>query len=118
MVRPSDPSDFNGTVIVEWNNVSGGERFLNGPGARELVKDGFAVIGVSAQSVGVEGSRNHPLAALGQLPSLKTDDPKRYESLHHPGDDFSYDISRKRGCCSAPVGQATPGPCATSRSGT
>ncbi len=110
VVRPSDPSDFNGTVIVEWNNVSGGERFLNGPGARELVKDGFAVIGVSAQSVGVEGSRNHPLAALGQLPSLKTDDPERYESLHHPGDDFSYDIFTQAGLLLRPGRPSDAGP--------
>ena len=110
VVRPRDPSDFNGTVIVEWNNVSGGERFLNGPGARELVKDGFAVIGVSAQSVGVEGSRNHPLAALGQLPSLKTDDPERYESLHHPGDDFSYDIFTQAGLLLRPGRPSDAGP--------
>jgi Alpha/beta hydrolase domain len=110
VVRPSDPSDFNGTVIVEWNNVSGGERFLNGPGARKLLQNGFAVVGVSAQSVGVEGSQNHPLAALGQLPALKTDDPERYESLHHPGDDFSYDIFTQAGLLLRPgrPGDAEP----------
>ena len=67
VVRPGNPDDFNGTVLVEWNNVSGGERFLNGPGAPKLVQDGFAVVGVSAQFVGVEGSRDHPLAALGHF---------------------------------------------------
>ena len=97
VVRPSDPAAFNGTVIVEWNNVSGGERFLNGLGASKLVQDGFAVVGVSAQFVGVEGSPDHPLAALGQLAALKTDDPPRYETLHHPGDDYSYDIFTQAG---------------------
>jgi Alpha/beta hydrolase domain len=92
VVRPSRSADFNGTVIVEWNNVSGGERFLNGPGAAQLLQEGFAVVGVSAQFVGVEGSPDHPLAALGQLPALKTDNPLRYGALHHPGDDYSYDI--------------------------
>ena len=33
VLRPADPADFNGTVIVEWNNVSAGENFLGGPGA-------------------------------------------------------------------------------------
>lgn len=97
VVRPGHPSDFNGTVIVEWNNVSGGERFLNGPEASKLILDGFAIVGVSAQFVGVEGSPDHPLAALGQLPALKTDDPARYGTLHHPGDDYSYDIFTQAG---------------------
>ena len=97
VVRPDNPADFNGTVIVEWNNVSGGERFLNGPGASKLIGDGFAIVGVSAQIVGVEGSPDHPLAAMGALPTLKTHDPARYETLQHPGDDFSYDIFTQAG---------------------
>jgi hypothetical protein len=97
VVRPGNPADFNGTVIVEWNNVSGGERFLNGPGASKLIRDGFAIVGVSAQIVGVEGSPDHPLAAIGALPTLKTHDPARYETLRHPGDDFSYDIFTQAG---------------------
>jgi hypothetical protein len=97
VIRPKRPADFNGSVIVEWNNVSGGERMLNGPRASKFVQDGFALVGVSAQSVGVEGSLDHPLAALGQLPALKTNDPARYETLRHPGDDYSYDIFTQAG---------------------
>jgi hypothetical protein len=102
VARPGKPSDFNGSVIVEWNNVSGGERFLNGPRASKLIEDGFAVVGVSAQFVGVEGSTDHPLAALGQLPALKPDDPARYETLQHPGDDYSYDIFTQAGLLLGP----------------
>ncbi len=97
VVRPSDPSSFNGTVIVNWNNVSSGEVFETPQRAAQLVKDGFALIGVSAQLVGVEGPPALPpelAERLGgiQLPGLKTGDPDRYESLHHPGDDYCYDI--------------------------
>jgi hypothetical protein len=77
---PTDPSRFNGTVVVEWLNVSGG-----GDGAvdsvylsPELERAGFAWVGVSAQAVGVD--------------DLRQKDPDRYRSLTHPGDQFSYDI--------------------------
>lgn len=56
-VLPSDRSKFNGTVIVEWMNVTGG---LDVPvdwitTHREITRGGYAYIGVSAQKVGVEG---------------------------------------------------------------
>lgn len=89
--RPSDARKFNGTVVVEWLNVSGG---LDAAadwlmGHVELTREGFAWVGVSAQYVGVEGG--DPLLGIATLP-LKTVDPERYESLVHPGDSFSYDI--------------------------
>jgi hypothetical protein len=77
---PTDPSRFNGTVVVEWLNVSGG-----GDGAvdsvylsPELERAGFAWVGVSAQGVGIT--------------NLRQKDPARYGSLTDPGDQFSYDI--------------------------
>lgn len=79
--RPIDGQKFNGTVIVEWLNVSGG--LDAGPdwvmGHTELIRQGFAWVGVSAQYVGVEGG----ISILG-LPSmpLKTTDPERYASLN------------------------------------
>ena len=92
VVRPRDPATFNGTVLVLWNNVSAGESFVQGNRAAQMLEDGFAVVGVSAQRVGVEGP-SAELAALGMVaPSLKGDDPERYGDLQHPGDDFSYDI--------------------------
>jgi hypothetical protein len=89
--RPIDAADFNGTVVVEWLNVSGG--LDAGPdwlaAHTELIREGYAWVGVSAQVVGVEGGE--PLAGVVRLP-LKTVDPERYGSLSHPGDSFSYDI--------------------------
>ena len=55
--RPADAARFNGTVLVEWLNVSGGVdgsadwTFLH----REAMRSGYAWVGVSAQSVGVHG---------------------------------------------------------------
>ena len=49
--RPIDPSRFNGTVVVEWLNVSGGVD--DSPdwtlSHNELIREGFAWVGVSAQ---------------------------------------------------------------------
>jgi hypothetical protein len=77
---PTNPSRFNGTVVVEWLNVSGG-----GDGAvdsiylsPELGRAGYAWVGVSAQAVGIG--------------NLKQEDAARYGSLSDPGDQFSYDI--------------------------
>src|SRR5262245_32152480 len=89
--RPTDARKFNGTVVVEWLNVSGGldsaPQWISSHS--ELLRDGFAWVGVSAQRVGVEGGTT----IVGQQSiSLKLIDPVRYGSLHHPGDSFSYDI--------------------------
>lgn len=88
--RPSDISRFNGTVFVEWLNVTAG--FDTGPvwtfASVEMQRTGAVWVGVSAQRVGVEGGGN----ALGAMFVLKTSDPERYGRLVHPGDDFSYDM--------------------------
>src|SRR5262249_50959086 len=89
--RPIDARKFNGTVVVEWLNVSGG--LDSAPqwtaSHSELLRDGFAWVGVSAQRVGVEGGTT--IVGQGSI-SLKAVDPVRYGSLRHPGDSFSYDI--------------------------
>ena len=95
--RPTDPEAFNGTVVVEWLNVSGG--LDAGPDhtftADELIRGGYAWVGVSAQHIGIEGG---PVAvsvrgAEGVAGTgLRRIDPERYGSLRHPGDAFSYDI--------------------------
>jgi len=84
------PAEFNGTVIVEWLNVSGG---IDAPAVwfmahREIMRSGFAYVAVSAQHVGVEGGDN----LVGMNMSLKAQDPERYSRLQHPGDQFSFDI--------------------------
>jgi hypothetical protein len=90
--RPTDAARFNGTVVVEWFNVSGG--LEAGPDwtlmHTELLRRGYAWIGVSAQYGGVEGSAATSLGLVSL--DLKSADAKRYGSLSHPGDDYCYDI--------------------------
>jgi len=84
--RPDSPAKFNGTVIVEWTNVSEGfdnevEWFHSG---EHFARSGYAWVGVSAQNVGVK--------------ALKERNPDRYGSLDVtdggtvPFDALSYDI--------------------------
>jgi hypothetical protein len=95
--RPERAKDFNGTVVVEWLNVSSQTDVDVDFGylADELLRKGYAWVGVSAQAAGIEsdgGSQFGP-AAVG----LKAWDPERYGSLHHPGDAYSYDIFSQAG---------------------
>ena len=94
--RPEEPKRFNGTVIVEWLNVSAG--LDAGPdwtyAHTELVRQGYVWVGVSAQFVGVEGGAG--LVSVISLP-LKGVNRPRYGSLHHPGDSFSYDMYSQAG---------------------
>src|SRR5262245_45320240 len=52
VVRPADAATFNGTVIVDWLNVTAGfEIALIDP---EALREGAAWVGVSAQRIGLE----------------------------------------------------------------
>ncbi|MEX1006748.1 MAG: alpha/beta hydrolase domain-containing protein [Acidimicrobiia bacterium] len=103
--RPADAARFNGTVVVEWLNVSGGVdgspdwTFLH----REMMRSGYAWVGVSAQSVGVHGGQS--LVATANAMGLTEVDPERYGPLAHPGDVFSFDIYTQAGA----VARGVPG---------
>lgn len=83
--RPINSKRFDGTVVAEWLNVSGGED----AGAAwltdhvQMIRGGMVYVGVSAQVIGVNG--------------IKSADPARYGTLSHPGDDFSYSIYQQAG---------------------
>jgi hypothetical protein len=83
--RPIDPRRFNGTVYVEWLNVSiGSDVGVDwGFGHNELIRRGYAWVGVSAQAVGINAN--------------KAADPIRYASLADPGDSYSYDMFTQAG---------------------
>jgi hypothetical protein len=95
VVRPADPKKFNGTVVVEWLNVTAGADGSPDWNAthRELIRSGYAYMGVSAQKAGIDGGS---ALGLGAAP-LKKSDPARYGSLVHPGDAFSYDMFSQAG---------------------
>jgi hypothetical protein len=77
---PTDPSKFNGTVIVEWlNDTTGGDQ---DPVWSEIynqaLSQGYAYVGVTAQNAGMS--------------ELKTWDSQRYGALGDSNDGQSYDI--------------------------
>jgi hypothetical protein len=92
---PIDSKKFNGTRIAEWNNVSTG--LDSAPiwlaAHDELIREGDAWVGVSAQQAGVEGGGRAVVANL----DLKHADPARYGTLVHPGDSYSYDMYTQAG---------------------
>lgn len=99
--KPTDPADFNGTVYVEWLNVSPG--FDNPPdwlSAHNLMVREHAIwVGVSAQKASVDGGEIRVDAGADTPPpgGLKAVDAERYGGLEHPGDEFSYDIFTQGG---------------------
>jgi hypothetical protein len=84
--RPVDPKKFNGTVIVEWNNVTSGHDLdIDWYQIHDyLIRSGYAWVGVTAQRIGVE--------------ALKVWNKDRYGSLDVSADGtimndaLSYDI--------------------------
>jgi hypothetical protein len=84
--RPASAARFNGTVIVEWNNVTAGRDLdIDWFQTHEhLMRSGYAWVGVTPQRVGVE--------------ALKVWSPKRYGTLDVTaggtidGDALSYDV--------------------------
>lgn len=90
VARPTDGAKFNGTVLVEWLNVTAGR---DAPATwmvthREILRRGYAYVAVSAQKVGIEGGPT----PMGMGAGLKKTNPDRYGSLSHPGDAFAFDI--------------------------
>jgi alpha/beta hydrolase family protein len=106
--RPEDPASFNGTVLVEWLNVSGGLdaspdlMFLH----RHLMREGIVWVGVSAQKVGIDGGGILPGMAL----HLKQVNAERYGSLVHPGDAFAFDMYSEVGRVLRAPGSGPLGP--------
>ncbi|HEY4852032.1 MAG TPA: alpha/beta hydrolase domain-containing protein [Streptosporangiaceae bacterium] len=77
---PTDPSKFNGTVVVEWlNDTTGGDQDpVWSEIYNEALSQGYAYIGVTAQTAG--------------MVELKTWDSQRYGALGDSNDGQSYDI--------------------------
>ncbi len=112
--RPEKAADFNGTVVVEWLNVSSGADVAPDYTymADEIIRGGYAWVGVSAQHIGIEGG---PVAVAapgseftGAGKGLAAFDPERYGDLSHPGDAFSYDLYTQVGRALRAPGDASP----------
>ena len=91
VTRPTDPAKFNGTVVMDWVNVTA--QFENAVDSVEshdyLMREGYAFVHVSAQSAGICCLPNF---------TPQTWDPVRYglpgttDKLHHPGDAYALDM--------------------------
>jgi hypothetical protein len=87
--RPARQRDFNGTVLVEWQNVTAGYDLDALWSAEAITRAGYAWVGVSAQRVGVT--------------MLQGWSPARYGTLDVTGggafgaDQLSYDIFAQAG---------------------
>ena len=67
--RPADAKSFNGTVLVEWTNVTNGFDAENlwFFGWEHVVRSGYAWVGVSAQRVGVDRLKSWNATRYGTL---------------------------------------------------
>lgn len=79
LVRVPEESNFNGTLLVEWTNVTLGQDadFTFSEANESLLRDGYAYAVVSAQAVGVQ--------------RLTTWSPERYGQLTVDGDNTDPD---------------------------
>ena len=92
VIRPSSPERFNGTVLLNWNNVSAG---FEGPAPSSgEAYAGYAWVGVSAQEIGLYGLPAGMEGRVGRyrVPPLVDHDPERYRTLLHPGDQGAYEM--------------------------
>src|SRR5262249_14352041 len=83
-LRPADRGRGNGTLVVNWNNVSGGVDLV-GLDEHEFFDSGYAMLAVTTQAVGVHGYTSAPMGLVAW-------DDERYGSLSIPTDDASYGI--------------------------
>jgi hypothetical protein len=88
--RPTSPAKFNGVVVVEWQNVTGGND-IEALWFRDhefLMREGYAWVGISAQQNGIAANPN----------GLRAWSPARYGTLDVTdggkvtGDLLSYDV--------------------------
>lgn len=101
-VRRPPAKNFNGTVVIEWLNVTGGtDKDIDWwQAGHHLVRNGYAYIGVSAQRVGIEALKEWSPARYG---SLDVTDSGTVQN-----DDLSYDIFSAVAKAVNRIGETTP----------
>ncbi|QFU91886.1 alpha/beta hydrolase domain-containing protein [Amycolatopsis sp. YIM 10] len=80
VARPSNPAKFNGTVVIEWLNVSFGVDIPVdlSQSHEHFLRSGAVVVGLTTQKGGAD--------------KLKSLDPGRYSGVNLSADTLSYDI--------------------------
>ena len=98
LVRRPDARRFNGTVVVEWFNVTTGQDidFVWAATRSELTRQGYAYVGISPQRVGLNHLKAWNPARYGDL-TAETGQPSDFELEpggfpYAGGDVLAYDI--------------------------
>lgn len=102
LVRAPEKSKFNGTLVVEWANVTAGldVDFAFAESHDYLLREGYAVAVVSAQRVGVDRLKDWSPQRYGTLTTtVPNEDPKDGTPIDTcgpapvcPGDALSWDV--------------------------
>lgn len=102
LVRAPAAAKFNGTLVVEWANVTAGQDvdFAFAESYAYLMRQGYAVAVVSAQRVGIDRLKTWSPERYGTLTAtVGNDDPKDGSAIDTcgpapvcPGDALSWDI--------------------------
>jgi hypothetical protein len=107
--RPVDPQDFNGTVLVEWQNATAGFDIdaVWGTGQEHLMREGYAFVAVTAQQESVDFLRGWSETRYG---GLDTTDGGAVQGERSQGDTLAFDIFTQAGeLVASPAGAALLG---------
>jgi hypothetical protein len=111
--RPMSAARFNGTVVVEWLNVTTGQDidFVFGATRELLLREGYAWVGVSAQRAGLQTLQQWSPGRYGALSVAASNvdpatgaeiDPARFPSIG--GDVLAWDVFSQVGASLASRG--------------
>ena len=95
LVRAPQPDHFNGTLIVEWTNVTIGvdADFVFAEAHADLLREGYAYAVVSVQKVGVDRDKSWSPKRYGTLSvDASNVDPETGEAIDPTDDPLSWDI--------------------------
>jgi len=102
LVRTHSAAKFNGTLVVEWANVTAGQDidFVFAEAYNYLLREGYAVAVVSAQRLGVDRLKSWNPQRYGDLTvTADSSDPQSGQKIDDcppgtacPGDPLSWDI--------------------------
>jgi hypothetical protein len=95
LVRAPDPRHFNGTLIVEWTNVTIGvdADFVFAEAHRDLLRQGYAYAVISVQKVGVDRLKTWSPQRYGNLSvDASNVDPQTGGAVDATDDPLSWDI--------------------------
>ena len=94
MRRPADPAKFNGTLAVEWYNVTTGQDIdFDWAASHEyLMRNGYAAVSLSAQLVGVDRLKSWSPARYGDLSLTASNTDPAGGTLDARGDVLGWDV--------------------------